>query len=244
MLALSIKNLHKSYNDTEVVKGVSLAIEEGEFFGFLGPNGAGKTTTIGCATGLVTFSEGTIHVFGKDVVKDYRQARKLVGLSPQDFNIDFFRTPWEVLTYNAGYFGIAPVEAKKRAEELLMRFGLWGDRAKPFNQLSGGMKRRLTLARALVHKPKLVILDEPTAGVDVELRLSLWQELKNIQKEGVTILLTTHYLEEAERLCEKIAIIHKGKILLFEETGKLLKQHREKKLEEIFLDLTKVSSNS
>lgn len=242
MLALSIKNLRKSYGGTEVVKGVSFDINEGEFFGFLGPNGAGKTTTIGCATGLVTFSQGTIHVFGKDVVSDYRQARKLVGLSPQDFNIDFFRTPWEVLNYNAGYFGIPRAEAKKRAQELLVRFGLWEHRAKPFNQLSGGMKRRLTLARALIHKPRLLILDEPTAGVDVELRLSLWQELKNIQKEGVTILLTTHYLEEAERLCERIAIIHEGKILLVEDIKKLLKQNGEKKLEEIFLDLTKLNS--
>lgn len=240
MFALSIKNLHKSYNGSEVVKGVSFDIREGEFFGFLGPNGAGKTTTIGCITGLVTFDKGNIKVFDHDVVENYREARKLVGLSPQDFTIDFFRAPWEVLLYNAGYFGIPSSQAKKRAEELLIRFGLWDHRFKPFNQLSGGMKRRLTLARALIHKPKLLILDEPTAGVDVELRLSLWQELKEIQKSGVTILLTTHYLEEAERLCERIAIIHKGEILLVEKTEKLLKEHGEKKLEEIFLDLTKI----
>ncbi|MBI3335736.1 MAG: ABC transporter ATP-binding protein [Candidatus Portnoybacteria bacterium] len=239
MLALSIKNLHKSYDGNEVVKGVSFDINEGEFFGFLGPNGAGKTTTIGCITGLATFDKGKIKVFDRDVIEDYKEARRLVGLSPQDFTIDFFRTPWEVLFFNAGYFGIPSSQAKKRAEELLVRFGLWEHRKKPFNQLSGGMKRRLTLARALVHKPKLLILDEPTAGVDVELRLSLWQELKAIQKSGVTILLTTHYLEEAERLCERIAIIHKGEILLDEKTQKLLKAHGEKKLEEIFLDLTK-----
>lgn len=239
--ALSIKNLHKSYNGNEVVKGVSFDIKEGEFFGFLGPNGAGKTTTIGCITGLVTFPKGKITVFGKDVVDEYRDARKLIGLSPQDFNFDFFRTPWEVLNVNAGFFGLRRDQRKKRTEELLLRFALWEHRFKPFNQLSGGMKRRLTLARALIHKPKLLILDEPTAGVDVELRLSLWKELKNIQKEGVTILLTTHYLEEAERLCERIAIIHKGEILLIEETAKLLKQSG-KKLEEIFLDLTSLSS--
>lgn len=237
--ALSIKNLHKSYGEAEVVKGISLDIKEGEFFGFLGPNGAGKTTTIGSVTGLVTFDEGTIHVFGKDVQKEYKEARKLIGLSPQDFTIDIFRTPWETLTFNAGYFGIPRAQAKRRTEELLLRFGLWEHRSKSFNQLSGGMKRRVMLARALIHKPKLLILDEPTAGVDVELRLSLWQELKAIQKEGVTILLTTHYLEEAERLCERIAIIHKGKILLDEKTKILLERQGKKKLEEIFIDLTK-----
>lgn len=244
MVALSIKNLHKSYNGVKVVNDISLTIQEGEFFGFLGPNGAGKTTTIGCIAGLVTFSEGNIEVFGKNVLSEYRDARKLVGLSPQDFNVDIFRTCWEVLTYNAGYFGIQGAQAKTRATELLMRFGLWEHRNKPFNQLSGGMKRRLTLARALIHKPRLLILDEPTAGVDVELRISLWKELKNVQKEGVTIFLTTHYLEEAERLCERIAIINKGKILLNEKTKKILRQHGDKKLEEIFIDLTSTNSNS
>ncbi len=240
MLALSIKNLHKSYEGIEVVKGVSFDIKEGEFFGFLGPNGAGKTTTIGSITGLVTFDRGTISVFGKNVVTDYKEARKLVGLSPQDFTFDFFRSPWETLNFNAGFFGIASEEAKSRVKELLLRFGLWEHRFKSFNQLSGGMKRRLSLARALIHKPRLLILDEPTAGVDVELRISLWKELKNIQKEeGVTILLTTHYLEEAERLCERIAIIHKGEILLNEETKTLLEKHGTKKLEDIFIDLTK-----
>lgn len=242
MFALKVSNLHKIYNGVEVVKGVSFDIKKGEFFGFLGPNGAGKTTTIGSITGLVTFTQGRIEAFGVDVVKDYRQARRLIGLSPQDFNIDFFRSPWEVLTYNAGYFGIESGEAKKRAQELLMRFGLWEHRDKAFNQLSGGMKRRLTLARALIHKPQLLILDEPTAGVDVELRISLWKELKDIQAQGVTILLTTHYLEEAERLCERIAIINKGRILLNETTDKILKDNTNKTLEDIFIDLTRADS--
>lgn len=244
MLALSITNLRKNYDGTEVLKGISLDVKAGEFFGFLGPNGAGKTTTINCVTGLASFNEGTVKVFGKDVVEDYRQARKLIGLAPQDFNIDIFRTCWEVLIYNAGYFGIEGKEARERAKELLMRFGLWEHRKKPFAQLSGGMKRRLTLARALIHKPRLLILDEPTAGVDVELRISLWQELKKIQKEGVTIFLTTHYLEEAERLCERIAIIHRGQILLNEKTEKILKDHGQKRLEEIFINLTHLDDAS
>lgn len=243
--ALSVKNLTKEYNGTKVVDDVSFSIKEGEFFGFLGPNGAGKTTTIGCITGLTNFTQGTIDVFGHNVRTEYRQSRRLIGLSPQDFNVDIFRTCWEVLMYNAGYFGITGDEARTRAKELLMRFGLWEHRNKPFNQLSGGMKRRVTLARALIHKPRLLILDEPTAGVDVELRISLWKELKNVQKEGVTILLTTHYLEEAERLCERIAIINKGKILLNERTEKVLKDNKDKKnLEEIFINLTSSDSSS
>lgn len=236
--ALTVDHLVKDYNGEPAVADVSFAIEPGEFFGFLGPNGAGKTTTIGCITGLVTFTGGMIEVFGHNVVRDYRSARALVGLSPQDFNFDIFRTSWEVLTYNAGFFGVPAKEAKKRAEELLTRFALWEHRLKPVNQLSGGMKRRLTLARALIHRPRLLILDEPTAGVDLELRLSLWRDLKEIQAQGTTILLTTHYLEEAERLCERVAIINKGRLVVTEKTDELRRQHGDKKLEEIFLGLT------
>lgn len=236
MEALKVTNLKKQYGDKVAVHDVSFHVEEGEFFGFLGPNGAGKSTTIGCATGLTNITSGTIEVFGKDVVKDYREARKMIGLSPQEFNVDFFRHAWETLLNNAGYFGIPRSEAKVRAEELLRRFSLWEHRFKPFGELSGGMKRRVVIARALIHKPKLLILDEPTAGVDVELRLSLWEELKEIQKGGVTILLTTHYLEEAEKLCERIAIINEGEIKKIDTTGNYLSNGQS--LEQTYLQLT------
>lgn len=238
MPALVVKNLQKSYGETHAVKGISFEVEQGEFFAFLGPNGAGKTTTISCITGLSTITSGTIEVFGHNVDNDYRAARRMIGLAPQDYNFDIFRTPLEILTYNAGYFGIPAREAKPRVEELLKRFSLWEHRTKQIVQLSGGMKRRLTLARALIHKPKLLILDEPTAGVDIELRVSLWKDLKEIQSQGTTIMLTTHYLEEAEKLCERIAIIHHGELIVVEKTADLLKQHGDKKLEDIFLSLT------
>jgi ABC-2 type transport system ATP-binding protein len=236
--ALSVRHLTKRYDRQTAVDDISFQVEPGESFGFLGPNGAGKTTTIGCITGLVTFQRGAVAVFGHDVVADYRRARRAVGLSPQDFNFDIFRTPWEVLTYNAGFFGVPAREAARRADELLERFGLSAHRAKPFNQLSGGMKRRLSLARALVHRPRLLIVDEPTAGVDVDLRLTLWREFKAIQSTGTTIFLTTHYLEEAEKLCERVAIIHHGKLVVVERTAALRAQHGDRKLEDIFLELT------
>lgn len=238
--ALLIDHLVKNYEGRPAVSDVSFAVQPGEIFGFLGPNGAGKTTTIGCIAGLVTFGGGRIAVFGHDVVREYRLARRLIGLSPQDYNFDIFRTPWEVLLYNAGFFGVSIKAAKERAEELLTKFALWEHRQKPVNQLSGGMKRRLTLARALVHRPKLLILDEPTAGVDLELRLSLWRDLQEIKNSGTTILLTTHYLEEAERLCGRVAIIHHGRLVVVEKTDELMRQHGDKTLEEIFLSLTSV----
>ncbi|MFA7286330.1 MAG: ABC transporter ATP-binding protein [Patescibacteria group bacterium] len=242
MSALVVTNLQKSYNGVPAVNDVSFSIAEGEFFGFLGPNGAGKTTTIGCIAGLVTPDSGSITVFSQDVVTNYRAARALVGLSPQEFNVDIFRYPLETLISNGGYFGITEGAAKLRAETLLKRFDLWEQRMKPFQSLSGGMKRRVLLARALMHKPKLLILDEPTAGVDVEMRHWLWQELKDIQAQGTTILLTTHYLEEAERLCERVAIIDHGKIVLMEKTAELLAKEGHKKLEEIYLDLTRTEA--
>lgn len=244
MSALEIRQLTKRYGDQIAVNNISLTVAPGELFGFLGPNGAGKTTTIGCVTGLVTYQSGQVSVFGHDVVRDYRTARSLIGLSPQDFNFDIFRTPWEILTYNAGFFGVPKKEAARRAETLLDRFGLSAHRAKPFNQLSGGMKRRLSLARALIHEPKLLILDEPTAGVDVELRHMLWSELKTIKANGTTILLTTHYLEEAEKLCERVAIIHQGKLVVIERTEELIKQHGDQTLEDIFLQLTSQDQNA
>lgn len=236
--ALVVEHLQKRYGQQLAVDDISFSIRRGEFFGFLGPNGAGKTTTIGCITGLVTLTSGTITVFGHDVGSEYRQARAAIGLSPQDFNFDIFRTASEVLTYNAGFFGLSAPKARARAEDLLTRFGLQEYRNKPVNQLSGGTKRRLSIARALVHEPQLIILDEPTAGVDAELRRTLWRELKEIQKNGVTILLTTHYLEEAERLCERVAIINHGQLLLIEPTQELIRRHGDQKLEDIFLMLT------
>lgn len=212
--ALQIRDLRKVYRRGNVaVDGLTMTVEEGDFFGFLGPNGAGKSTTIHCTTGIATVTSGTIEVFGIDAVKDYREARRLVGLSPQEFNVDVFATPVQIVDWVGGYFGIPGAERKKRIAELMERFDLTEHLKKPFRALSGGLKRRVILARALIHKPKLLILDEPTAGVDVELRLDLWRYLSELNRDGTTILLTTHYLEEVERLCRNIAIVNKGKIV-------------------------------
>lgn len=212
--ALEIRDLRKVYRQGNVaVDGLSMTVEEGDFFGFLGPNGAGKSTTIHCTTGIATVTSGTIKVFGIDAVKDYREARRLVGLSPQEFNVDVFATPVQIVDWVGGYFGIPGAERKRRIDELMQRFDLTEHLKKPFRALSGGLKRRVILARALIHKPKLLILDEPTAGVDVELRLDLWRYLSELNRDGTSILLTTHYLEEVERLCRNIAIVSKGKIV-------------------------------
>jgi ABC-2 type transport system ATP-binding protein len=212
--ALCVTNLRKVYRGgTVAVDGLSLTVEEGDFFGFLGPNGAGKSTTIHCITGIATVTSGKIEVFGVDAVKDYRKARALVGLSPQEFNVDVFATPVQIVDWMGGYFGIPAAERKKRIDELMERFDLTAHVKKPFRALSGGLKRRVILARALIHKPKLLILDEPTAGVDVELRIDLWRYLSELNRDGTTILLTTHYLEEVERLCRNIAIVARGKIV-------------------------------
>ncbi len=212
--ALRVTDLRKIYRSgTVAVDGLSLTVEEGDFFGFLGPNGAGKSTTIHCITGIATITSGSIEIFGVDAVKDYREARRLVGLSPQEFNVDVFATPVQIVDWVGGYFGIRKPERKRRIAELMERFELTDHLKKPFRALSGGLKRRVILARALINKPKLLILDEPTAGVDVELRLDLWRYLAELNRDGTTILLTTHYLEEVERLCRNIAIVNKGKIV-------------------------------
>jgi ABC-2 type transport system ATP-binding protein len=212
--ALSITDLRKVYRSgTVAVDGLSMTVDEGDFFGFLGPNGAGKSTTIHCTTGIATVTSGTIKVFGVDAVKDYRAARSLVGLSPQEFNVDVWATPVQIVDWVGGYFGIPAAERKRRIDELMERFDLTQHLKKQFRELSGGLKRRVILARALIHKPRLLILDEPTAGVDVELRLDLWRYLSELNRDGTTILLTTHYLEEVERLCRNIAIVSKGKIV-------------------------------
>jgi ABC-2 type transport system ATP-binding protein len=214
MKALSIQNLTKTYaNGTKALKGISFDVEEGDFFALLGPNGAGKSTTIGIITSLVNKTSGTVNVFNYDMDRDIAKAKASVGLVPQEFNFDIFEKVQKILIRQAGYYGIPTDVASERAEKYLEELGLWEQRDKPARFLSGGMKRRLMIARALVHQPKLLILDEPTAGVDIELRRSLWDFLVKINKEGTTIILTTHYLEEAENLCRNIGIIHQGSLI-------------------------------
>ncbi len=236
--ALEISNLVKRYRSgTTAVNDISLTIPKGEFFGFLGPNGAGKTTTIHAITGIAQPTSGTIKVFGTDVVKEYREARKKVGLSPQEYNVDIFAKVWKILDYVAGYYGVPKEKREVRIKELLKRFDLDTHADKAFQHLSGGLKRRVMLVRALVHDPELLILDEPTAGVDVELRHELWRYLRELNEAGKTIILTSHYLEEVELLCSRVAIINNGKIVMEQEKAELLKDG--KKLEEVYLKITK-----
>lgn len=224
MNAVEIKNLSKFYGKFRALDKLSFEVREGDFFGFLGPNGAGKTTAIRVLTGLANYTEGEVHVFGHDVIRDYRKTRSLIGLVPQEFNFDpFFSAEW-ILRLEGGYFGMPSKEAKVRAEELLKMLNLWEKRGQDYKKLSGGMKRRLLIARALMHRPKLLILDEPTAGVDIELRFELWEFLKKLNREGTTIILTTHYIEEAEQLCNTIGVIHEGRMLTVEKKSELLRK--------------------
>ena len=213
--ALSITGLKKVYNDQfEALKGIDLDVTQGDFFALLGPNGAGKSTTIGIVCSLVIKSSGSIRVFGYDIDEDFSAAKKCIGIVPQEFNFNQFEKVFDIVANQGGYYGMPRKLAKERAEKYLRRLGLWEKRNTTARYLSGGMKRRLMIARALVHEPKLLILDEPTAGVDIELRRSMWQFLQEINSEqGTTIILTTHYLEEAESLCRNIAIIDKGEIV-------------------------------
>jgi len=222
--AIAIEHLTKYYRQFKALDDVSLQVQPGEFFGFLGPNGAGKTTTISVVTGLANFQTGKVEVFGHDVMREYRTTRALIGLVPQEFNFDPFLTTEQILVYEGGYFGMPRQKAKKRAQELLEYFDLWEKRGDGYKKLSGGMKRRLLIARALMHQPKILILDEPTAGVDLELRYHLWDFLKKLNREGTTIILTTHYIEEAERLCGRIGVIHHGKIIAMEPTSQLIRK--------------------
>ena len=222
--AISITNLAKSYNGTIALKDVSISIPEGQFFGLLGPNGAGKTTTINILTGLVKRDGGTTQVFGHDTVKDYRYTRSQIGVAAQELSIDWFFTIEALLYQHAGYYGIVKRDAKPRIEELLGRLGLVNKRESKIRQLSGGMKRRFQIAKALVHDPKIIILDEPTAGVDVNLRHELWDYLQELHTKCKTILLTTHYIEEAERLCKDIAIIDNGKVIANDSPKNLINQ--------------------
>jgi len=209
-----MQNLRKIYaGGTEALKGVNLDINEGDFFGLLGANGAGKTTLIGIITSLVNKTSGQISIFGENLKNNSSNIKKKIGVVPQEFNFNMFEQVENIILAQAGYFGIARRIAKQESEQLLKTLGLWTKRFAIGRSLSGGMKRRLMMARALIHKPQLLILDEPTAGVDVELRLGMWEYLRELNRQGTTILLTTHYLEEAEQLCRNVAIIKEGKIV-------------------------------
>ena len=212
--ALSIHNLTKAYkNGVTALQGIDLTVEQGDFFALLGPNGAGKSTTIGIISSLVNKSAGSVKVFGHDIDTNLAAAKACIGLVPQEFNFNMFEPVIEILMNQAGYYGIPRQLAIERAEHYLNQLGLWDKRRGQARELSGGMKRRLMIARALVHEPRLLILDEPTAGVDIEIRHSMWNFLREINAAGTTIILTTHYLEEAEQLCRNIAIINNGRIV-------------------------------
>ena len=225
MKALSIKNLQKTYKDgPQALCGIDLDVDEGDFFALLGPNGAGKSTAIGVISSLVNKSAGTIEVFGHDLDLAPEEVKACIGLVPQEFNFNMFEPVVEIVVNQAGYYGISRREAFQRAEKYLKQLDLWEKRHAEARSLSGGMKRRLMIARALVHEPRLLILDEPTAGVDIEIRHSMWEFLKTINAQGTTIILTTHYLEEAESLCRNIAIINQGRIAERAAMGEMLRR--------------------
>lgn len=212
--ALSIRQLTKTYgNGFQALNGIDLDVAEGDFFALLGPNGAGKSTTIGILSTLVNKTSGTVNVFGHDLDRAPSALKRCLGVVPQEFNFNQFEKCFDIVVTQAGYYGIAPKIAKERAEQYLTQLGLWDKRDVPSRSLSGGMKRRLMIARALIHEPRLLILDEPTAGVDIELRRSMWSFLTELNEKGITIILTTHYLEEAEQLCRNIGIIDHGTIV-------------------------------
>ena len=233
--ALTIRDLKKTYQGgLTALKGINLDVAEGDFFGLLGPNGAGKTTLIGILTSLVNKTAGSVSIFGHDLDADPAAAKACIGLVPQEFNFNMFEQPVEIVANQAGYYGIERDEAFRRAEENLKKLDLWDKRHVMSRTISGGMKRRLMIARALVNRPKLLILDEPTAGVDIEIRRSMWKFLREINAAGTTIILTTHYLEEAESLCRNIAIIDKGELIENTSTRQLL---NSLKVETFVLDL-------
>lgn len=224
-VALSIKNLRKTYaNGFEALKGIDLDVQQGDFFALLGPNGAGKSTAIGIVTSLINKTAGTVKIYGNDIDTDIGKAKSFLGLVPQEFNFNVWEPVQEILWNQAGYYGISRNVAEQRAERYLKQLDLWDKRKEQAFSLSGGMKRRLMIARALVHEPKLLILDEPTAGVDIEIRHSMWRFLQQINAQGTTIILTTHYLEEAENLCRNIAIIDHGEIIENTSMRNLLRQ--------------------
>ncbi len=224
-VALSISNLQKTYgNGLVALKGIDLAVEQGDFFALLGRNGAGKSTVIGIISSLVNKSGGSVRVFDADIDQDFAQAKSYLGVVPQEFNFSVFETPRQIVCNQAGYYGIGRKPAAQRAEHYLNQLGLWEKRDERSQSLSGGMKRRLMIARALMHQPRLLILDEPTAGVDIEIRRSMWDYLTRINECGTTIILTTHYLEEAESLCRNVAIIDRGELVENTSTQALLEK--------------------
>ena len=225
MTALASQDLHKTYrNGFEALKGISLTVEAGDFFALLGPNGAGKSTAISIIASLINKSSGSLSIYGHDLDRERNQAKRLIGLVPQEFNFNMWEPVTEILVNQAGYYGIPRKLAFERAEIYLKQLDLWDKRHTQARWLSGGMKRRLMIARALVHEPRLLILDEPTAGVDIEIRRSMWSFLREINRQGTTIILTTHYLEEAESLCRNIAIINHGQIIEQTSMAQLLSQ--------------------
>jgi ABC-2 type transport system ATP-binding protein len=225
MHALEIKGLKKRYaNGVEALKGIDLEVAEGDFFALLGPNGAGKTTAIGIITSLVNKTGGSVNVFGFDLDRQRESVKACIGVVPQEVNLNMFERNFNTLVNQAGYYGVPPRVARQRAEKYLKQLHLWERRDDIARSLSGGMKRRLMIARALIHEPKLLILDEPTAGVDIEIRRSMWQFLQDINAAGVTIILTTHYLEEAESLCRHVAIIDEGRIIKHDRMESVIRE--------------------
>ena len=234
-IAIAIKGLNKFYKKTQALDNVGFEVKRGDFFAFLGPNGAGKTTTINVLTGLSNYQSGDVKVFGYDVTNEYLNSRRLIGLCAQESNFDPFLTVYQLLVYQAEYFGITPWEAKRRANDLLKRFQLSDKRNAKHRALSGGMKKRLLICRALIHDPEILILDEPTAGCDLELKFLIWDYLTQLNKEGKTIFLTTHYMQEAEKLCKTIGIINRGRIVRIGDKKEIL---QDKSLEDVFLEIT------
>jgi ABC-2 type transport system ATP-binding protein len=234
--ALKVEKLKKTYSTGVLaLDGISLEVEAGRFFGLLGPNGAGKTTLINSIVSLARPDSGSVEVFGRDAYREFREARRMIGVSPQEINLDKYLTVEETMLFHAGYYGVPKDKAKERTEELLERFALKDKRKQRVNTLSGGMKRRVLFARALIHDPKVLFLDEPTAGVDVELRYKLWGYIRELNRGGLTILLTTHYLEEAEALCEEIALINGGSIVAQGTIEELKWTYAAASIEEVYL---------
>jgi len=226
---LSLRNLGKTYASGHVaLQGIDLEIAEGEIFALLGPNGAGKTTLISIVCGIVTATQGTVTAGGHDIVRDYRAARSLIGLVPQELHTDMFETPWSTATFSRGLFGLPPDPA--HIERVLRGLSLWDKREARIMTLSGGMKRRLMIAKALAHEPRILFLDEPTAGVDVELRREMWALVRRLRERGTTIILTTHYIEEAEEMADRIGVINKGRLVVVEEKAKLMRTLGKKQL--------------